>query len=195
VSHALTAEELHYLAAAQALEFVPALGPLPLDDEDPAARRLLIGTAERSLGARRDLDQLRELLAPLAEPPWTAMAEVAGPDVIAVYGWWPVPAGVAVLSRIAPTDYALDVAAELRANLAGYLALGGDDERAGAAQLDDVPEDATIVRAARLARGGEGVALEWADAGDGPVWVVEPDGVTLTGRAAVLRALLDGHLD
>jgi hypothetical protein len=195
VGWSLTAEELHFLAASQDLEFVPGLGPLALDADDPAALRLMLGTAERSVGARDDLDALRPVLDALTDPHWTVSAELAGTEAVAAYGWWPVPGGVAELCQLSATDYGLDVAGagEFRERVAVFLALEGDDESERPAQADEVPEDATLVRAMRISRAGAGAAgvvLEWADAGEGAVWVVEPEGVTRTGRAAVLKALL-----
>ena len=192
----LTAEELHFLAVAQGLDDVPGLGPLPLDPEDPADVRLLVGTAERSL-LGRGIDAT--LLAPLADAEWTALAELDGPELVGTRGWWPLPEGIAELTRTSPFDYELEVIEDLVPSLAEFLFLDGDDdESVTAAQPDEVPDEGMMVRAQRLTRvgeGAEGVVLQWIDAGEGPVWVLEPESVTRTGRAAVLRDLLDGHLD
>jgi hypothetical protein len=191
----LTAEELHYLAAAQGLDDVPGLGPLPLDPDDPASVRLMVGTAERSLLAR-GVDAT--LLAPLADPAWTVAAELVGEELVGVRGWWPLAEGVAELTRISAVDYELVVVERLASGVAEFLFLHGDDESVNPAGAGEVPKDGLFVHAERLTRvgdGAQGVVLEWVDAGDGPVWVIEPGSVTRTGRAAVLRELLDGHLD
>ena len=202
----LTAEELHWLAAAQGLEFVPGLGPPPLDPADPLALRLMLGTAERSLAAGDVAPEAQALLAGLQTPQWTATAEVIGGELMGARGWWPVDGGVAELTQTSPSDYELVVVEALAPSVADFLFLEGDDDAHGPPEPADdarlealAAEAVAIARASRLTRvreGAEGVALEWIDpGGDGPVWVVEDGTVAATGRAAVLRELLDGHLD
>jgi hypothetical protein len=202
----LTAEELHWLATAQGLEFVPGLGPPPLDPADPAALRLMLGTAERSLAVGEVAPEAEALLAGLQTPQWTASAEVIGGELMGARGWWPVDGGVAELTQTSPSDYELVVVEALAPSVADFLFLEGDDdvqgppEPADDARLEALAAEAVVIaRASRLTRAGEGaegVALAWIDpGGDGPVWVVEDGTVAATGRAAVLRELLDRHLD
>ena len=127
-------------------------------------------------------------------------------ELMGARGWWPVDGGVAELTQTSPSDYELVVVEALAPSVADFLFLEGDDDAHGPPEAADdarlealAAEAVAIARASRLTRvreGAEGVALEWIDpGGDGPVWVVEDGTVAATGRAAVLRELLDGHLD
>jgi hypothetical protein len=197
---ALTAEELHFLAAAHGIETVPGLGPLPLDPADGESLRLMRGTAERSLRARGLIGapEIASLLEPVGDPEWFATA--VRPDETA-RAWCRRGPRATELARLAPTDYALTALepAGIRARIADYLALHGDD----ASQDDPETPDEERVRAllappawvgeATRAVHGDIVALQWIDPGDGSsVWLVgggNPVQVTRTGRAAVLARL------
>jgi len=213
----LTAEETHFLAAAYGLEVVPGLGPLPLDPEDEASLRLMLGTAARSLIARGlgaydeagtfiPAAELEPLFAPMADPEWTASAELTTTAETGSRAWCARDGRAVELARTSDTDYALGEVDDVRERLADFLDLGGDDEREGEPEpADEKRLDALTSGAAMIAlatrvnlagEGVEGVALQWIDpGGDGPVWVVEeaeddgPATVAPTGRAAVLRQL------
>jgi hypothetical protein len=186
---AFTAEELYFLAGGAP---VPGLGPLPLDPGDDAALRLMRGTAERSLAARGLLGahEVATLLAPLLDPDWFATA------VRGTARAWARRRGLATeLVQVGATDYTLAAVTDIRARIAGFLDLHGDDITQGAPEpLDEalLAPPAEVIEATRAAP-GDIVALQWIDAGDGGrVWLLgagDPVQVSSTGRAALLARL------
>jgi hypothetical protein len=208
----LTAEELHFLAAAHGLEAVPGMGPLPLDADDPSALRLMLGTAARSLRARglgdfgpdgvfvpvRDVEPL---FAPLADPDWLGTAARWTHSERASRAWCARGESATEVAALAPTDYellALDRVA-VRERIAEFLELHGDDDRESEPETPDrermsalVAAPAWVAEASRLVP-GSALAFQWVDPGDGgPVWVLsdgDPVRIARTGRAAVLARI------
>lgn len=186
IAFQLTAEELHFLAVEHELEVVPGLD-LPPDAE----LDLLVGTAMRSLverdlgefgpdGTFEPLEELSELLGPLADLAWLATAELESKDEIGSWGWWEADGKVVELAQTSPTDYVLSLLEEdLRTRLAVVLAPGESETHVYASHLVVTPEG-----------DAEGVELEWIDRGGERVDVVENGVATPTARAAVLDELL-----
>lgn len=186
VAFQLTAEELHFLAAEHELEVLPGLD-LPPDAE----LDLLVGAAQRSLvdrglgtvepdGTFEPLEELSELLAPLADLAWLATAELEGEDEVGAWGWWEAEGKVVELAQISPTDYVLSLLDEdLRTRLGAVLAPGESETYVYASHLVVTPEG-----------DAEGVELEWIDRGGELVDVIEDEVATPTARAAVLDELL-----
>lgn len=186
IAFQLTAEELHFLASEHELEVVPGLD-LPPDAE----LDLLVGTAAGSLVARElgtvqpdgtfePLEELSELLAPLADLTWLATAELEGEDEIGAWGWWEADGQLVELAQISPTDYVLSLLSEdLRTRLATVLAPGESELYVYASHL--------VVNADGDA---EGVELEWVDRGGELVDVIDDEVAKPTARAAVFDELL-----
>ena len=128
---AFTAEELHFLAGGAP---IPGLGPLPLDPADEAALRLMRGTAERSLTARGLLGarEVTALLEPLIDPDWFATA-VRG----TARAWARRQGRATELAQVGPTDYTLTAVTDIRARIADFLDLHGDDDARGLPETPD----------------------------------------------------------
>jgi hypothetical protein len=198
----LSLEELHFLAAAHGVAAVPGLGPLPTDE---AALNLLAGTAARSLVGRGlgvyDGDEflmateLVPLLDVFLEPDWVISAVLAGEDERGLRTWTASGASVCALAQLSAREYGLVGLSldEVPDAVAGFLELGGDDDGEGSpVELDE--SSVTLLcearRVERAGEGAEGVALTWADLGDGGrVLVLEEDVATPTGRRRVLDLL------
>ncbi len=182
---AFTAEELYFLAGGAP---VPGLGPLPLDPDDDAALRLMHGTAERSLTARGLLGarEVTALLEPLLDPDWFATA-VRG----TARAWARHRGRATELVQVGATDYTLAPVTDIRARIADFLNLHGDDMTQG--PLEPLRAPPVEVISATRAAPGDIVALHWIDPGDGGrVWLLcggDPVQVSSTGRAALLARL------
>jgi hypothetical protein len=207
----LTVEELHFLAAAHGLSAVPGLGPLPCEPDDEELLGLLAGTAARSLigrglgvydasGEFLIATELLPLLDVYLDPEWVISALRVADGERGARTWTASGPAVTELVQLAAGAYGLVSAApeDVRDLVAEFLELSGDDAGEGEAEQIDESRVSVLVEARRVQLAGEGadgVALSWADPGDGPrVWVLsdeEADSVfgTPTGRRRVLDAL------
>jgi hypothetical protein len=208
----LTAEELHFLAAAHGLEAVPGMGPLPLDPDDQAELRLMLGTAARSLRARglgdfgpdggfAPVREIAPLFASLADPEWLCIAARWNHRERSSRAWCARGEHVTEVAELAPTDYMLSELDRpaVSERMAAFLELRGDDDGEGEPETPDeermralVADPAWIGEASRIVP-GSALSLQWVDPGDGgPVWLLsdgDPVQIARTGRAAVLARI------
>lgn len=204
----LSVEELHFLAAAHGVAAVPGLAPLPTDE---ASLKLLAGTAARSLVGRGlgvyagdeflMATELIGLFDVFLEPDRVISATLAGADERGLRTWTCAGSAVTALAQLGASEYGLVAIApeDVHGEVASFLELTDADDGEGEPEELDPSRVAFIAEAARVVQAGErvqGVALSWADLGDGGrVYVLEGQadderviGVP-TGRRRVLTQL------
>lgn len=111
----LTAEQTYFLMALVGIERPVGLDPLPVDPEEPAARRLMLGAASRSLAsagviaARGDdarvADPMEQLLRALGAPRVLIRGLRASPDRVDRRLWGVDDEGAGSAEKTSDSDY------------------------------------------------------------------------------------------